>query len=152
MATGERRDPYRQYNFIVEMDGITRAGFKECFGLDSSQDIVNYREGGEKLSVRQLPGLVRYSRIVLMRGITDDPELWNWRKDAQDGKIKRKNGSIVLLDDTGVEKGRWNFTDAWPVKWVGPHFNATGSEVAIETLELTHEGLDKIMQAQAGKK
>ncbi|MBI3560635.1 MAG: phage tail protein [Gammaproteobacteria bacterium] len=152
MAIGERRDPYRQYNFLVEVDGLTRAGFKECYGLDSEQDIVEYREGNDKLAVRQLPGLVRFSNIVLKRGVTDDAELWNWRKNAQDGKVLRKNGSIILLDDTGVEKGRWNFTDAWPVKWVGPQFNATGNEVAIETLEITHEGVDKMSHSQSEKK
>lgn len=145
MATGERIDPYRGYNFLVEIDGITRAGFRECSGLDSTQDPIEYREGNEKpLTARKLPGLIKYSNISLKRGITDDVELWDWRKTVMDGKVERKNGSIVLLDDTGEEKARWNFVNAWPTKWTGPTFNATGNEVAIETLDIAHEGVVKV--------
>jgi len=143
MATGERKDPFRAYNFLVEIDGITRAGFRECSGLDSSQDPIDYREGGEPLHVRKLPGLVKFSNISLKRGITDDAELWQWRKKAMDGTVERKNGSIILLDDTGAEKARWNFVNGWPTKWTGPTFNATGNEVAIETLDIVHEGVAK---------
>ncbi len=143
MPTGERKDPFRAYNFLVEIDGITRAGFRECSGLDTTQDPIDYREGGEALHVRKLPGLVKYSNISLKRGITDDAELWEWRKKAMEGKVERKNGSIILLDDTGAEKLRWNFVNGWPTKWTGPSFNATGNEVAIETLEIVHEGVAK---------
>ncbi|MCB9101757.1 MAG: phage tail protein [Anaerolineales bacterium] len=143
MAVGERRDPYRSYNFLVEIDGITRAGFRECSGLDSTQDPIDYREGTDPLTPRKLPGLVKYSNISLKRGITDDAELWEWRQKAMDGKVDRKNGSIVLLNDTGDEVVRWNFREGWPTKWTGPTFNATGTEVAIETLDIVHEGVTK---------
>ena len=124
-ATGERKDPFRGYKFKVEVDGITRAGFREASGLDSAQDPVEYR------------------KISLKSGVTDDAAFWAWRKRSIDGTIERKNGSIVLCDDTGEEKVRWNFVDGWPTKWTGPTFNATGNEVAIETLEIAHEGLEK---------
>lgn len=143
MPTGSRQDPYRSYRFIVEIDGITRAGFREASGLDSSQDPVEYREGNEAPTVRKLPGLVKYANISLKRGVTDDLELWEWRKKAMDGAVERKNGSIVLMNDAGEEKIRWNFREAWPTKWTGPSFNATGNEVAIESLEIAHEGLEK---------
>jgi phage tail-like protein len=143
MAVGDRKDPYRTYNFRVEIDGITRAGFRECSGLDTSQDPIDYREGTDALTARKLPGLVKYSSISLKWGITDDDELWAWRKQAMDGKVARKNGSIVLMDTAGVEKLRWNFREGWPTKWTGPSFNATGNEVAIETLEIVHEGVEK---------
>ena len=142
MATGDRRDPFRSFNFAVEIDGIARAGFRECSGLDASQDPIEYREGTEGLTTRKLPGLNKYSNITLKWGMTDDHEIWDWRKKAMTGKIERKNGSIVLLDDAGAEKMRWNFREAWPTKWTGPSFNATGNEVAIETLEIAHEGLE----------
>ncbi|MEA2563588.1 MAG: hypothetical protein QOH06_5092 [Acidobacteriota bacterium] len=142
MATGDRRDPFRSFNFAVEIDGLARAGFRECSGLDASQDPIEYREGTEGLTSRKLPGLNKYSNITLKWGMTDDTELWDWRKKAMTGKVERKNGSIVLLDDTGAEKMRWNFREAWPTKWTGPSFNATGNEVAIETLEIAHEGLE----------
>jgi phage tail-like protein len=143
MPTGERKDPFRAYNFLVEIDGITRAGFRECSGLDTTQDPIDYREGGEALHVRKLPGLVKFSNISLKRGITDDAELWEWRKKSMEGNVERKNGSIILLDDTGAEKIRWNFVAGWPSKWSGPTFNATGNEVAIESLEIAHEGVSR---------
>ncbi|MCO5188687.1 MAG: phage tail protein [Anaerolineae bacterium] len=138
-----QRDPYRVYNFLIEIDGITRGGFRECSGLDSAQDPIDYREGNEGLTVRKLPGLVKYSNITLKWGITDDFELLDWRQKAAEGTVERKNGSIILLDDTGEEKARWNFREGWPTKWTGPSLNATGNEVAIETLEIVHEGLKK---------
>ncbi len=149
MATGDRKDPVRGFNFRLEIDGIDRGGFREVSGLDTSQDPVEYREGNEKpLTVRKLPGLVKYANIVLKWGIiADDPQLWQWRISVTQGKIAkdklRKNLSIVLLDDTGAEEvRRWNVRDAWPAKWTGPSFNATGNEVAVDTLELAHEGVE----------
>ena len=145
MPVGDRRDPYRGYNFLVEIDGIARAGFRECSGLDSTQDPIEYREGNEGLTARKLPGLNKYSNISLKWGITDDAELWDWRQQVMDGNIDgaRKNGSIVLMDDTGEEKVRWNFREGWPTKWTGPSLNATGSDIGIETLDIVHEGLVK---------
>ena len=140
MPTGSRVDPYRGFNFLVEIDGITQAGFQEVSGLDSTTTAVDYREGTDGNHVRKLPGgLTTVSAISLKRGITDSDELWKWRQTVIDGKTERKNGSIVLLDDTGAEKIRWNFTNAWPSKWTGPSFNATSTAVAVETLEITHE-------------
>jgi phage tail-like protein len=143
MPTGARKDPWRSHSFRVEIDGITRAGFRECSGLDTSQDPIDYREGTDPLTARKLPGLVKYANITLKWGSTNDAELWEWRAKAMTGNVERKNGSIVLLDETGKEQLRWNFHEAWPIKWTGPSFNATGNEVAIETLELVHEGVTK---------
>lgn len=143
MATGSRTDPFRNFNFLVEIDGITRAAFRECSGLDSTVDPIDYREGGEAPRIRKLPGLNKFSNISLKRGITNDAELWEWHKKTVSGTIERKNGSIILLNEKGEEKLRWNFVEGWPTKWTGPTFNATANEVAIESLEIVHEGIDK---------
>ena len=144
MATGDRVDPYRGFNFRLEIQGIDRGGFREASGLDSSQDPIEYREGNEKpLTARKLPGLNKYSNISLKWGTTDDASLWEWRKKAIDGKVERKDGSIILMNDAGEEKNRCTFHNGWPTKWTGPSFNATGNEVAIETLEIAHEGVEK---------
>ena len=144
MPTGSRVDPYRGFNFLVEIDGITQAGFQEVSGLDSTTTAVDYREGTDGNHVRKLPGgLTTVSAISLKRGITDSDELWKWRQTVIDGKTERKNGSIVLLDDAGAEKIRWNFSNAWPSKWTGPSFNAATTAVAVETLEITHEELKR---------
>jgi phage tail-like protein len=142
MPTGDRKDPYRGYNFLVEIDGVTSAGFRECSGLDTSQDPIEYREGNQPRTVRKLPGLVKYANIVLKRGYAGSDELWNWRKKVVEGHVERRAGSIIVLDDAGQEVKRWNFFEGWPAKWTGPAFNATANEVAIETLEIAHEKLE----------
>ena len=136
-------DPYRSYRFELELGGEIRAAFQECSGLDFSQDPIEYREGPDALYPRKLPGLTKYSNIVLKWGISNDFELWDWRKQAIEGTIVRRNGSIVLLDDEGEEVTRWNFINGWPAKWTGPTFNATANEVAVMTLEIAHEYLEK---------
>ena len=138
-----RVDPYRNFSFLVEIDGITQAGFSDCSGFGASTDPIEYREGGETKTVRKLPGLTKYTNITLKWGLTDSRELYNWYRDVVNGKIERKHGSIVLLDLEGNEKVRWNFYDAWPTKWDGPDFTAKGNDVAIETLELAHEKVER---------
>jgi phage tail-like protein len=138
-----RTDPYRNFSFLVEIGGITQAGFSDCSGFGASTDPVEYREGGETKTVRKLPGLTKYTNITLKWGLTDSRELYNWYRDVVNGKIERKSGSIILLDLEGQEKVRWNFFDAWPTKWDGPDFTAKGNDVAIETLELAHEKVER---------
>jgi phage tail-like protein len=105
--------------------------------------VIEYRVGGEPSTVRKLPGLTRYSNIVLRRGITKDAELWNWRQTVVQGNVDRRNGSIILLDEDGTELVRWNFFHGWIAKCEGPALNAKGNEVAIETVEIAHEGLER---------
>jgi phage tail-like protein len=136
-----RNDPYKAFNFIVEINGISSAGFAECCGLSTETDVIEYREGGDS-TVRKLPGLNKYTNITLKRGMTSNRDLWNWRKKIIDGDIDRRNGAIVLLDDDRTEVARFKFRAGWPCKWEGPHLNAKASEVAIETLEIAHEGLE----------
>ncbi len=139
-----RVDPYRNFNFVVEIGGITQAGFSECSGFSSSNDPIEYREGGENTHVRKLPGLTKHTNVVLKWGLTDSHELWDWFNDVIQGKIRRLNGSIIVRDIDGVtEKVRWNFFDAWPTKWDGPDFSAKGNEIAIETLELAVERIER---------
>jgi phage tail-like protein len=141
MAT--RVDPYRSFNFLVEIDGITQAGFQECTGLDSQTASIDFRLGDDPMHVRKLTGLNSFSAISLKRGVTDSDELWRWRQTVVDGKTERRNGSIVLLDEKGAEKLRWNFSNAWPSKWTGPSFNSTGNSIAVETLEIMHEEITR---------
>lgn len=136
-------DPYRGFNFRVEIDGITEAGFQECSGLDATTDVQEYREGIDPNHVRHLTGLNKYSPITLKRGITDSASLWQWRQKVIDGKTERKNVSIILFNEAQEEKLRWNLRNAWPSKWTGPNFNATSNDVAIETLEIVHDEMVK---------
>jgi phage tail-like protein len=143
-VTGTRVDPYRNFNFLVEIDGIAQAKFSECSGLDSTVEPIEFREGGDNTTVRKLPGRATYSDITLKWGLTDSDELWQWYKLVVRGNVQRKNGSIVVYDlANATEVARWNFVSGWPTKWEGPSFNATASEVAIETLTIAHEGIDR---------
>jgi phage tail-like protein len=146
MAVGQRPpDPLRGFKFKVQIDGLQNMGFREVSGLDAANDAVDYREGDGD-TIRKLAGLQKFSNITLKRGITNDQRLWKWRQDIMDGKIQgaRKHGQIILLDDEGKETAEWTFTNGWPTKWTGPAFNATANEVAIDTLEITHEGLKRV--------
>lgn len=134
-------DPYKNFKFKLEIDNIVQAGFSECSGFGSNIEVIEYREGGDSSTVRKLPGKVSYPDIMLKWGITDSRELYDWHRAAVNGEIQRKNGSIVLQDDVGDEKVRWNFTKAWPSKYDAPDFNAKGNDIAIDALTISCEGL-----------
>jgi phage tail-like protein len=138
-----RQDPYKNYRFRLEIDGIQQAGFSECSGLSSEVQVVEYREGGESTEVRKLPGMAKCSDITLKWGLTDSRELYDWHLSAVNGQVQRKNGSVVIQDDLGQEKMRWNFFNAWPSKYTVPDLNAKGNEVAIATMTVACERLQR---------
>lgn len=139
-----QNDPYANFNFLLEIGGITRAGFAECTGLNAEANVIEYREGTESfLTPRKLPGLEKYGNVTLKHGVSQDQELFDWHKTAFDGDIRREqNMSIVLLDERRQEAKRWNLREAWPVKWVGPDLKANANEIAFESIELCHEGVE----------
>jgi len=139
MPTASRDDPFAAFNFIVEIDGVTKAGFSECSGVTMETDAIEYRNGSEDITVRKLPGLKKFGNITFKRGFTKDNGLWTWRKLVLDGKTTRHSGSITLLNEARKASVRWTFREAWPRKLDGPAFNAKTNEVAIETLEIVVE-------------
>jgi phage tail-like protein len=143
MATGERRDPFRAFNFQLEIDNIARGAFSECSGLTAEGDAVDYREGTDlQPNVRKLVGLRKYANIVLKRGYTqDDTSLWDWYRNIHNGVPDRRNVTVILMNDERQPVMRWHAENAWINKIEGPSFKASGNEVAIESVELVHEGL-----------
>jgi len=139
----QRIDPYTDFRFLVEIEGVAQAGFAECDGLVSEVEVIEYREGGDISSVRKIPGLTKYSNITLKRGLTNSRDLYDWHLSAIRGNVERKNGSIIVLDDAGREAVRWNFSNGWPSKYEGPSLNAKGNTVAIETFTITIESLER---------
>ncbi len=139
-GSAARRDPYGAFNFLVQIDGIDVAGFSEASGLESTVDVIEYRNGSDT-TVRKLPGLTKYTNLVLERGLTASRDLWNWHKAILDGQMDRRPVTISLLNEAREEVHRFTFRSAWPCRWSGPHFDAGRSAVAIETLEICHEGL-----------
>lgn len=143
MPTGTRNDPYRGFNFRLEVDGLTLASFSEVSGLVAEGDAVEYREGADMVnSVRKLTGLRKYGNVTLKRGYTQNKELWAWYRNIANGAQDCRNGAIVLMDEAYKDVLRWNFSNAWINKVEAPSFNATGNEVAMESVELICESVD----------
>jgi phage tail-like protein len=142
--TTPRMDPYRNFNFLVEMDNVTQASFIECTGLEDTTEVIETRQGGDNTTVYKLPGKTSYGDITLKWGTTSSAELMAWRQGVIDGDVVRRNGSVVLYDLANqTEVARWNFFSAWPTKWDGPALNAKGNDISIETLVLAIERLTR---------
>lgn len=141
-----RRDPFQGFRYIVEIEGIIQAGFSEVTIPDSTQEPIEYRVGTDLPTARKLPGLVKYGNVVLKAGVTDSLELSDWRSLVESGQIKdaRRNMAIIILDDESNMAARWEFREAWPTKCDAPDLKANGNEIAIETLEIAHEGMKRI--------
>ncbi len=138
-----RRDPYLNFNFLVQIDGDTVAGFREADLPEARIEIAAYREGNERSNtIRRLPGRVEYSPLVLRRGFAGDRTLFQWWRDVADGNLDRRNVVIILRDQSGRDVARWAFRDALPTKYSGPSFRAQGNEVAIESIELAVESME----------
>jgi phage tail-like protein len=137
-------DPYGAYNFKLEIQGIESARFTECSGLGAKIHSTEYREGGISQVVHHLPGPVRYGDVTLRFGLTSSTELWEWFMAAVAGNVTRKNVSIVVLQSDGVQEAvRWNLENAWPTEWRGAALDALGQEVAIESITLVFESLER---------
>ena len=143
-----RDDPYGVFNFEVEIAGVSDDGkavkgsFSEVSGLEVTIDPIEYRNGAEDITMRKIPGLKKFTPITLKRAIIGDLAFWNWMVEAMNGLVRRTEGSIVLLDENRQEVMRWNFKRGWPSKWTGPGLNAKNNETTVETLEISHEGLE----------
>lgn len=140
--TGKRDDPYAASNFVVQIDGISVAGFSEVSGLSTETDVIEYRNGDEDITVRKLPGLRKFTNISLKRGMTKSLDLWKWRQTVMQGKTERKSGTIILQDEGRKQALKWEFKAGWPSKWEGPSLNAKNNEVSIETMEITCEDIE----------
>lgn len=142
MATDQRIDPYRGYNFVLEIDNIPKGAFSEVGGLTAEGDAVDYREGTDVQSnVRKLPGMRKYTNITLKRGYTQDKALWQWYTNIMNGQVDRRNVTIVLVNEAREPVLRWHAENAWVNKIEGPALKASSNDVAMESVELVHEGL-----------
>ncbi len=135
--------PYAKFRYTVEIDGLEAGGFSEVSGFDASIDVIEYREGDMVQTPMKLPGLKKYGNITLKQGVTDSTVLYDWIMMGVEGDVERKTLTITLQDATGAAVASWQVINAWPTKYTAPDFNATSSEVAIETLEIAHEGMTR---------
>ena len=155
MTVGNRKDPYRAYNFLVSfvnsttelksaikrIENVAAGGFSECSGLESTIEVEELKEGGNNGTVLKFPTRATTTPIQLKRGITTNDDLWSWHSSFLLGKGKRRDGLIVLRNESAEPVKVWAFNRGIPTKYAGPTFNAMSGDVAIEELSITHEGL-----------
>ena len=140
--TGTWTDPYPNYNFKIEIDGITEGHFKQCTNLGARVQTISYREGGDQV-VHRIPGQVEYADATLRGGVTASRQLWMWFQAAVKGTPQRKTVSVVVYGADGVqERLRWNLINAWPKEFQCMPLDAQGSEIAIYTLSIAFETLE----------
>ncbi|MCQ3975936.1 MAG: phage tail protein [Anaerolineae bacterium] len=145
MANGNIKDPLVGFHYALEIQGRVSGFFTECSGLGSEHEIIEHKVVDEK--GRQLlltvPGRLKWQQITLKRGITDSMDIWNWRKQVEDGDVEgaRANGSITMMDQHLSPVARWDFENGWPVKVSGPQLKSDGNEIGVEELSISHNGL-----------
>lgn len=161
-AAALRNDPLLNHNFLVSLidssDGLELAlsigqsaifdlalgGFSECSGLEMTMKTEDVKEGGDNGGMRRFASRVDWSNVTLKRGLATSTALWDWHYGFVVGRGKRRDGLIVLLDSLHVPAAAWMFTRGLPIKYSAPALNATQNSVAVETLEIAHEGVFQI--------
>ena len=166
MAAAVRSDPVLGNNFLVSLldtstplatlgsiagaiGDVALGGFSECSGLEMSMTPEEYKEGGNNGTVLKFPSRMAWGNLTLKRGMASSTALWDWHYGFVLGRGKRRDGLVVLLDARHAPQTAWFFSRALPVKYTGPALNASQNSVAIETLELAHEGILQIPFAGA---
>ena len=147
-ATGplpNRPDPVPELRFKVQLPGVDLGRFRECTGLAAEIEVKDYNEGGVNDRVHKLPTRMKYPNLVLKRGVTYEDALLKWLWKTQH-ETQRVAVTVSLMGPDGKPVRQWAFADAFPVKWQGPNLNAGSNQIATETLEIVHGGL----QMQAG--
>jgi phage tail-like protein len=144
-STGTRTDPLLAFRFEVAIAGMPPAGFSECTGLQAELEVQEYREGGVNTYVHRFPTRMKHPVLTLRRGIVDRA-IWDWYESILEGAHPfRRIGSISVLDPAGAGTvAKWEFKGAFPSNWKGPELNAAQNNVAVETFELSHEGLKRV--------
>jgi phage tail-like protein len=156
---GLRADPFPAFRFYITLidssstlakvmtaisfiTNYALGGFSECTGLEMTTDVYEYKEGGRNDCVLKFPTRVEHPNLTLKKGMGFSDDLWLWHYDLAQGKVKRRDGLIALMNEVGVFVKFWHFKDGIPAKWTGPDLNATQNALAIETLEIAHQGLE----------
>lgn len=157
--TALRADPVLNHNFVISLidasstlaiagsallSGLLDAvagGFSECQGLECSMKVEEYPEGGNNGTLLKFPGRMSWGNLTLKRGIAANTTLWDWAYGFVEGHGKRRDGVIALLNGAMVPTSVWYFRRGLPLKYTGPQMNATQATVALESIEIAHEGL-----------
>ncbi|HWX65692.1 MAG TPA: phage tail protein [Rhodanobacter sp.] len=156
-----RNDPLLNHNFLISLIDTSSllsvigtiaskvldsavGGFSECTGIEMAMAPEEYKEGGRNGGLLKFPTRVTWSNLTLKRGLANSTELWDWHYGFAIGEGQRRDGMITLLDEQRSTRCIWYFTRGLPIKYTGPALNATQNNVAIETIEIAHEGLYQV--------
>jgi phage tail-like protein len=143
-----RTDPLTSFHYAIEIQGVVTGFFTECSGLGSEHEVIEHKVIDEKghETLMKIPGRMKWENVVLKRGITQNMDIWDWRKKVEDGHVTdaRLNGSVVMFDSTLSEVARWNFENAWPVKVTGPQPKSDSNEIGVEEMTIAHEGMWRV--------
>ena len=142
-------NPLIASKFSLDVQGITADFFSTASGFSNTSEIVTHQavDSAGNSVLHKIPGDLTWSEITLERGITGDMSLWDWRQEVVNGDMDsaRRDGSIVMYDSTLTEIARWNFVRGWPSAWTGPDVGADNQAVAIESITIAHEGLERAL-------
>jgi phage tail-like protein len=148
-AKPELKDPLVAFAFGIEVQDKISGYFTEVSGLGSESEVVEHKivnEDSKETIVQKIPGRLTWGDITLKRGVTDNLDVWEWRKEVEEGKVTeaRKNGSIIAYSNDWTPVGRWDFVNAWPSKVDGPAPAADSTDYLIEEMTLVHEGIERV--------
>jgi len=140
--------PLVGFHFAIELQGKVTGYFTECGGLGSEHEVIEHKvvtEAGSEV-VMKIPGRLKWENITLKRGITSNMDIWTWRKEVESGQVDsaRRDGSVIMYDQTLTEVARWNFLRAWPVKVTGPQPKSDSNEIGVEELTIAHEYIERV--------
>jgi phage tail-like protein len=158
--TALRGDPVLNHNFVIqlldssgaapsfgaaaEFAGNLVGGFSECTGLGMTMKVDEWNEGGRNGEVLKFAGRTSWANITLKKGVSAGTALWDWQYSFVEGQGRRRDGVIMLLNEMRLPAAIWQFKRGIPVKYTGPSLNAGQSSVAIESIEIAHEGLVQV--------
>lgn len=151
-VTGEPRDFYKRFKFVVEIDGLPNSGYEKAGPIESETAVIEAWEGGGIVAAAKDPGRVSFTDVVLAKGATRDEDLWNWYKSVSDGSKNagdvspkyKKNLDIVQQDRDGTTLARWRLFDAWPKRFKGGDWDNTADENVMEEVTLVFRYFDRI--------
>ncbi len=135
-------DPHGAHYFALEIEGTEIAHFAECSGLKSTSTVFEIEEGGVNGYTHKRPGQSKWENLVLKYASSASTEMLTFRDQVNLDDFAKISGAVIMYDNYGTEVRRFTFKRAWAVAWEGPSLNAGSSELAIETLELAHEGIE----------
>lgn len=148
MTMGAQENPLVGFHFALEFQDQISGFFTECAGLGSETEVIEHKvvDAQGRDIIQKIPGRLKWQDITLKRGITSSMDVWEWRKQVEDGDVEgaRRNGSIVMFNQKLEEVARWNLVAAWPSKVTGPNLQADSNSFGVEEIVICHEGIERV--------